>query len=78
MEGMIWVMLAAGLLLAVFLRSLLLPMVFGALIGTAVFLVAPMLDFVSSPELIVFCGAAGLAFATVRMLVWGDHGSKSE
>lgn len=67
---MIWVYLAILILLAVFLRRIMLPMLFGAAIGGAVVLVAPLFRFEAAPELIIFCAVTGLVFGIGRAVLW--------
>jgi len=69
-EEMSRALLALALLAAVFLRRLMMPMIFGFIIGTGVYFAAPMLEFTASPELIIFCGLAGLTLGLVRSILW--------
>ena len=73
---MLWVLLAVLLLSVVFLRRMVLPMLFGFLIGAMVYFAAPMLQFEASAMQIVFCGMAGLMLGLVRTFIWLPAGKK--
>ena len=68
---MFWLMIALVILLAFFAWRVFLPAFFGAVIGAAVFLIAPLFRFDAAPELIMFCGAAGLIFGLGRVVLFG-------
>lgn len=69
---MIWAILGLLILLAVFMRRMMLPMFFGLVIGAGVFLAAPVFKFEAAPELIMFCGAAGFILGLGRILLFGN------
>lgn len=75
---MLWFLLACVLLAVVFLQRLVLPVIFGFAVGTAMYLVAPMLQFEGDAMFILFGGLVGLTMGVIRTFIWlpGGGGKK--